>query len=582
MAYEKFRQIDRELEDRPPKPAIYDTEGAPLYEGPYQELFGAIVARNDVEALHRYNESPNTRVFWRAYEVHYWNPFVIAGNKGSFDALRALVEIYLADSTLTEPLDKYLERLEYSLMNAACVHANSEMVTWLLERDPPLGTLHDRDVYGETPLFCAAGALGRGRREDASYERKEEFFYWLLDRGTSVRDSDVYHGYQEEPDQPPKLKDTVLSAAISSASYNMVSRIIAEGADVHARQTWFNQFGSIEDAEQVTVTHIASMFWNLEGLKALADHCGAGFADMLSASDSGGRIPLHWALVGFRYLPCNEPLEEVASTMPSTVKMLLETNPSTINMRDQDGCTVFHYAVKTEAGCSSILPTLKLLFDARPDPTIINARNSEDATALEDSIVEHASCDGHMMEILDILLTNGANGRLRDKKGQNILHKLAIYSRGYEPIDPATVDRLVGVVGVNDADEDGCTVLHYMVRSLGHIDAVRRLISHGTDVNAVNGQGDTPLHEVMRGTLIKKANHDTIPKEVRAEILDKARGDMISLLRDAGASMEIRNAAGKTPPQLREAIVEAAERARQEDARRRASRARGGRGRGRG
>ena len=101
--------------------------------------------------------------------------------------------------------------------------------------------LHDRDTFGETPLFSAASGI---RRDDVSsnenLSKHEDFIYFLLDQGCSVCDSNIYITQSQEDSQSlnscPELKRTVLGAAVPNASYKLTSRLIAEGAEVHAWQ----------------------------------------------------------------------------------------------------------------------------------------------------------------------------------------------------------------------------------------------------------------------------------------------------------------------------------------------------------
>jgi ankyrin repeat protein len=246
-----------------------------------------------------------------------WHPFFVAAINNSFDALRELLEIYLTDPVYTEPLDKYLERIGFSPINVACAASNQELTLWLLHHTPPLATLHDRDVRGETPLFSAASGLRR--KHDKRYiqdrtnpageiSRHHDFIYFLLDQGCSIRDSNIYSKEESQEETPdsvkkhPELEWTVLGAAITHASYKLVSRLIAEGAEVHDRQRWWDPTdptSRIHNSKGVTALHIASLFWNLEGVHALVDHRGdISMAEMVSNADSHGRIPLHWALLG--------------------------------------------------------------------------------------------------------------------------------------------------------------------------------------------------------------------------------------------------------------------------------------------
>ncbi|KAL6229610.1 hypothetical protein BDW75DRAFT_235066 [Aspergillus navahoensis] len=139
-------------------------------------------------------------------------------------------------------------------------------------------------------------------------------------------------------------------------------------------------------------------------------------------------------------------------------------------------------------------------------------------------------------------------------------------------LDPDLLNRLLEQVGVNEpAAADGSTALHYLVRHLNQIDAARHLIQCGANANAIYHQGNTPLHEVMRGL-------EPMPSEHLAQSLDA----FIPVLVEAGASMDQLNTAGKTPTQVRDEVTESREVIRRErEAQQLRMRGRG-RGRGRG
>lgn len=112
----------------------------------------------------------------------------------------------------------------------------------------------------------------------------------------------------------------------------------------------------------MTALHIASLYGNIEGIHALVDYRGnVSVAEMVSSADDQGRLPLHWALLGGRDEHRHEMMDknhpnEIPSRMINTVKLLLEANPDTINVRDQQGATVFNYAVKSDAGIAVFCP----------------------------------------------------------------------------------------------------------------------------------------------------------------------------------------------------------------------------------
>ncbi|KAJ6096608.1 hypothetical protein N7486_007354 [Penicillium sp. IBT 16267x] len=407
MAYEEFYQRHEDFEDQPP--IFHDADGSPVYEGPYRALLCSIIQCNDVTALHSYNNS-HLRVFLPSYkEDPAQNPFRIALCCRSFDVLRALVGIYLSDPSLTEPLQIYNNRCYVSLVHHTCATGDQEMVEWLINHEPPLGSLHDRDTRGWTPLLYAAEALGEAgnlmvgaeageipilAREKAreNRERLEKLIYWLLDSGCSVPESNTFENYDkslpEGSKNVPQIGFTVLGKAIPYASYEMVSHLITKGGGVHTPQAWSGQNTGIQHGENVTPLHIASLFWNLEGIQALIDHRGdIELIHMVSQADSDGRLPLHWAMVGVHdRREEKDNMDEIISRMTSTIKLLLDAKPETINTRDLHGSTTFHYAAQQYTGHDAPTRAVQMLLDAHPSLDTLNFRNRQGATAVGDMI----------------------------------------------------------------------------------------------------------------------------------------------------------------------------------------------------
>jgi ankyrin repeat protein len=584
MAYAYFHQPDDRLNALP---AFHDSDGSPVYEHPNQGLLCSIIQQNDMAALNSYNACTHTSVFWKAYEFDDSCPFHIAIQNDSFDVLRELCRIYLSDAALTEPLEDYLARFHVSPVIAACATANRGMVSWLMSHDPPLGKLHDYDFEGHTALSRAAEALREAgnvaweaKPEDRPAaqqrcDRIESFIRWLLECPQA--------GEQDDSDRVPMPRGTVLGDAVSYAGYDLVSRLIAAGADVHGRQVWHGGlFFAITDGHDVTPLHTAALSWNMDAIRALIDHRGdVTVADMVAVPDSFGRLPLHWALAGVsgNYADSVNS-DSLSSRMTGTVKLLLDIRPDTVNASDQHGATAFHYAVKNNTGRGANIGALRLLLHAARLPETLNLRDDVGTTALGEVIEQHQWAPGRLQtasEILDMLLKHGADPRVCDSFGRNALHGLCSVSRCGCITASSMVDQLLDHLQINETDDLGYTALHYLVRNLDQVDAVRYLVSRGAHVNAVDLKGNTPLHEVMKGTIIKPMEERGNREETTGRLkqaLDHKRNAIIQILLGAGASEEVVNAAGETPRQVLERVTE--ERAR------RSAAMYAGRGRGRG
>lgn len=117
---------------------------------------------------------------------------------------------------------------------------------------------------------------------------------------------------------------------------------------------------------------------------------------------------------------------------------------------------------------------------------------------------------------------------------------------------------LLEFIDVNNVDAEGRTPLHFLVRCWNRTNAVRHLINRGADVTMADHKGNMPLHMVMTGRLVgwlwDYANNPTMTMDSEAPA--KARGEMIQILLDAGASMDHVNASGQTPSQLLDGLTE--------------------------
>lgn len=126
------------------------------------------------------------------------------------------------------------------------------------------------------------------------------------------------------------------------------------------------------------------------------------------------------------------------------------------------------------------------------------------------------------------LLAEGASPEARDED-----ERTTIFS--------AVLGNSVGVLGllleagadVNARDRDGWTALHFAAQE--HLPEMARiLIGQGADVGAQDDDGATPLWRAVQAS--------------------RGRGDLISILRAAGAKDDVPNNQGETPRELAERL----------------------------
>ncbi|MHC4679107.1 MAG: ankyrin repeat domain-containing protein [Planctomycetota bacterium] len=146
--------------------------------------------------------------------------------------------------------------------------------------------------------------------------------------------------------------------------------------------------------------------------------------------------------------------------------------------------------------------------------------------------LHRAVMSGHS-DVAECLLAHGANPELRDSSSQTPLD-LAV-GRGRKDI--------VELLQAKVADSS----IHGAAR-LGVLDKVKAFVENGTDINAKDGQGMTPLHlaaqkgqrEVVEFLILRGADVHAKDNQGRTPLdlaLSKRRNDVVTLLAEAGADI---------------------------------------------
>ena len=116
----------------------------------------------------------------------------------------------------------------------------------------------------------------------------------------------------------------------------------------------------------------------------------------------------------------------------------------------------------------------------------------------------HRAADCGNVEILELLLSNGADINAKDRNGNTPLHLASFFWPNSTLVGGRTWDLMVRIPRTSETS----------------LDVTRSLLDHGADVNAVNCQGNTALHHsIITGQrslvqLLLARNADVILKEM--------------------------------------------------------------------
>ncbi|KAF0323758.1 ankyrin [Colletotrichum asianum] len=275
------------------------------------------------------------------------------------------------------------------------------------------------------------------------------------------------------PAAPPVFPNDPLHQAAFGDDIESLQGIISAGADVSAVVT----------ARGWTALHLAVQSGG-EGTVTALLQAGAN----PSAATSDGVTPLHNAAAGGRVAATkllldagadinarnidNEtPLHVVALFGNMQIAKLLVESGADVSAKDCYGNTPLHIAASHE-----LLDIIQVLLDAGADMNAVNNNGNP--------VLHHALSDSPAAT--KFLIQAGADTSLRGQFGTTLLH----LPKGSEGLFDVLLDCGGDLEAVND---DGATPLHDTA-AYGTAQHLQRLITVGANVNATTKKGETALH----------------------------------------------------------------------------------------
>jgi ankyrin repeat protein len=187
---------------------------------------------------------------------------------------------------------------------------------------------------------------------------------------------------------------------------------------------------------------------------------------------------------------CASPAREPQKTGDlNEIKLLIESDPSRINKKNEDGHSLLHIAAR--AGNADLV---KYLASKGAD---VDIKDNYGETPLQ--IAAHLD----NVDVVIQLVSNGADINVRDSIGKTPLHD-AVYSGQFQ-----IVKYLISQgADINTKEINGKSPLHDAVINK-NIEIAKYLISNGANVNTKNGDGKSPLHLAAAGGYLDIAHHLT-------------------------------------------------------------------------
>ncbi|XP_062572963.1 uncharacterized protein LOC134234938 [Saccostrea cucullata] len=372
---------------------------------------------------------------------------------------------------ISHSLHPVWKHIRHSLLQEICLMQQTQLIEQVLEKYPFLVNI--KDSQGSNAL---QGAASSGDKHA---------FNLLLKFGFDPYEKDRDSGH------------TVLTCACQDGRLDMVKYLIEkypallqEHTDIHGDTLlfWAAYSGSIDMFE-----YMLNLFKNENILHISSDNIPKG-----DKTDNSGQTILHAACENGHYYMS---------------EYLLNRYPQLLNVCDENGNNVLHYTAQggnvdlfkflsskglnvndtTNTGwtvlhkCCAGGKEEMCRYLVNMYPCLISVRDNDGCTVL------HSACGGGSVEVVYFLIEKGVDINTLSIYGRSILHSACL--NGKFEVCEYLVENYPHLLDVKDKSSN--TVLHDAAWG-GNVQIVKLLIEKKMDINALQGGGETILHQCCR------------------------------------------------------------------------------------